>query len=211
MDDCFAATCWVAGHAAEFEGDATRLAVAGDSAGGNLATVVATLARDRGGPSLKHQLLIYPVTAHYTQGTDSYEAFSEGFFLSKEDMIWFWDHYLPRAEDRLDPRAAPLGAKSLAALPPTTIVTAEYDPLRDEAELYAARLRAAGVPVTLLRYDGMIHAFMTLVGAIDRGRVAVDEVVAGLRASFSLSPRVRAATDHFVREYGDLLEYLADK
>jgi acetyl esterase len=186
VDDCHAATCWVAAHASEFDGDPKRLAVAGDSAGGNLATAVALLARDAGGPALKHQLLIYPVTAHYSLGTASYEAFSEGYFLDKADMIWFWDHYLPHAEAPIDERAAPLGARSLAGLPPATIVTAEYDPLRDEAEQYAARLQAAGVPVTLLRYDGMIHAFMTLVGAIDRGRLAIDEVVSSLRASFEI-------------------------
>jgi len=186
VEDCYAATCWVAEHAAEFEGDGSRLAVAGDSAGGNLAAVVAQLARDNGGPALRHQLLIYPVTAHCTQGTASYEAFADGYFLSREDMIWFWRHYAPGYDREIDWRAAPLGARSLAGLPPATIVTAEYDPLRDEAELYAERLRADGVPVTLLRYDGMIHAFMTLVGAIDRGRLAADEAVVGLRASFGI-------------------------
>jgi acetyl esterase len=185
VDDCYAALCWVADHAGEFDGDAGRMAVAGDSAGGNLAAATTLLARDKGGPALRHQLLIYPVTAHYSQGTGSYEAFSEGFFLSRADMIWFWDHYLPNVGEPIDERAAPLAARSLVGLPPATIVTAEYDPLRDEGEQYAARLQAAAVPVTLLRYDGMIHAFMTLVGAIDRGRDAIDEVVAALRASLA--------------------------
>jgi len=164
--------------------DPARIAVAGDSAGGNLAAVVALMARDRGGPKLVHQLLIYPVTdANFETG--SYRANADGYFLTRTDMIWFWNHYAPREEDRRNPYAAPLRAASLHSLPPALVITAEFDPLCDDGETYAARLREDGVPVHLARYDGMIHGFFQMGGVINRGRAAVDEAARALRQAFA--------------------------
>ena len=129
-EDCYAATCWVAEHGATLGIDTQRVAVAGDSAGGNLAAVVALMARDRGGPALRHQLLIYPVTNHAFD-TLSYEENAEGYLLSREMMRWFWSHYLAEPADGDNPLASPLRAEHLADVAPATVITAEYDPLRD--------------------------------------------------------------------------------
>lgn len=180
VDDCYAATVWVAAHAAELGGDPNRVAVGGDSAGGNLATVVARLARDQHGPNLVYQLLIYPV-AEQPGLTPSYEQNANGYDLTREGMIWFWNHYLPDRATWTDPRAAPLRATDLSKLPPALVLTAEYDVLRDEGELYAQRLQEAGVPVRLIRYEGMIHGFVNRAGTIDRARAALDETCAILR------------------------------
>jgi acetyl esterase len=161
VEDSFAATRWIAAHAKELGGDAKRLAVGGDSAGGNLATVVALLARDQGGPAIRYQLLIYPaVTKDFT--LPSMKAYGEGLILTMTGMQWFWNHYLRLPADARDVRASPLLAPSLKGLPPALVAIAEYDVLRDEGEEYAWRLQAAGVPVRLVRYDGMIHAFATM-------------------------------------------------
>jgi len=192
-EDCYAATRWVAEHAATFGGDATRLAVGGDSAGGNLAAVVALMARDRGGPTLVHQLLIYPVTDADFE-TRSYRQNAEGYFLTRADMIWFWNHYAPREEQRRNPYAAPLRAPSLRGLPPAHVVTAEFDPLRDDGDAYAARLREEGVPVQLSRYDGMIHGFVQMGSVVERGRAALDEAALGLRTAFGVDQRSAASS-----------------
>jgi acetyl esterase len=184
LDDCFAATAYVAQHAAEFGADAARLAVGGDSAGGNLAAVVALVARDRGAPSIVHQALIYPVT-NFDFGTPSYSENATGYFLTTATMRWFWDHYLPAAVDGAHPHASPLRAESLAGLPPALVITAEYDPLRDEGEAYAARLGEAGVPVTMYRYDGMVHGFVQMAALVPAGDRAISEVAAALRAAFA--------------------------
>lgn len=182
-EDCHAATRWAVDNAASIGADGARVAVAGDSAGGNLAAVVAQLAKQRGGPALAHQLLIYPVTAHdFT--TPSYEENAEGYFLTRDMMQWFWHHYLERAEDGQDPMAAPLRAKDLSGLPPATVVTAEYDPLRDEGEAYARRLDEAGVPTQAVRYDGVIHGFVSMYEQIDKGREAIEFGCKRLRESF---------------------------
>lgn len=182
-EDCHAATRWAVDNAASIGADGARVAVAGDSAGGNLAAVVAQLAKQRGGPALAHQLLIYPVTAHdFT--TPSYEENAEGYFLTRDMMQWFWHHYLERAEDGQDPLAAPLRAKDLSGLPPATVVTAEYDPLRDEGEAYARRLDEAGVPMQAVRYDGVIHGFVSMYEQIDKGREAIEFGCKRLRESF---------------------------
>lgn len=185
VEDADAAVRWVAAHAAEINADPTRIAVGGDSAGGNLAAVASLLARDRGGPRLACQLLVYPVTDHYDAGMPSYETNANGYYLTRDNMIWFIEQYLAGEHDQTNPLFAPLRAPDLRGLPPALVMTAEYDPLRDEGERYAERLREAGVPVTLTRYDGMIHGFIRLPGAMDRARQAVADAVAGLRAAFA--------------------------
>lgn len=184
-EDAFAAARWVAQNAAALGGDPGRIAVAGDSAGGNLAAAVALMARDRGSPHLAYQLLIYPVT-QYGFDSESYRQYERGCGLSKEEMVWFWDRYLSRAADGKNPYASPLLAESLNHLPPALIVTAECDVLRDEAEAYAARLEAAGVPVRLWRYDGMIHSFIGLAPVVDRGKQALAEIAGQLRSDLSV-------------------------
>jgi acetyl esterase len=176
VDDCITVTRWVHAYAAELVVDPSRLAVAGDSAGGNLAAVVSLAARD-GGPAIAFQLLIYPaVDAHMTAA--SIKENGEGYFLTETDMVWFYGHYAP---DRDDWRASPLLAKDLSGLPPALVITAGYDPLRDEGEAYAERLREAGVPTELVRFDGMIHGFFGMGTQIDEARRAVDLAGATLR------------------------------
>ena len=160
-DDAFAATQWAATHAATFSGDAARLIVSGTSAGGNLAAVVALMARDRGGPALMSQLLIVPVIDHDFE-TPSYRKNAEGYGLTAEAMRWYWKQYLRSDDDGRHPYASPLRAQSLRGLPPALVVTAEFDPLHDEGEAYATRLRAEGVPTTVWHREGMIHGFLGL-------------------------------------------------
>lgn len=180
-DDALAATDWVASHAGALGIDPARVLVGGDSAGGNLATVTAIQARDRGKPVLAGQLLIYPITDHYSAGFASYEANATGYYLTRDAMIWFWNNYAPAEEQALSPLASPLRAQSLWQLPQTLVITAEYDPLRDEGEAYARRLAESGVATKLIRYDGLIHGFIGMTAALDRGREAVAEIVAELR------------------------------
>ena len=184
VDDCYAATQWVAANAAAINGDSSRIAIGGDSAGGNLTAVVAIEAREQGGPPLVFQLLVYPVT-DYSFSTPSYRDNADGYLLTKDSMVWFWDHYLRSEADGQDYRASPLRASDLTGLPPALVITAEYDPLRDEGEAYAARLQESGVSVTCTRYDGMIHGFYGLTAVVDKARKAVEESVAALRASFA--------------------------
>ena len=182
-EDAYAATCWVAEHARELGGDPVRIAVAGDSAGGNLSAVVSLLARDRGGPELAHQMLIYPVTDHSFE-TRSHIDNAEGYLLTRPLMQWFLGHYFSGPTPRSDPRFAVLRVADLSGVPPATVLTAEFDPLRDEGESYAARLRAAGVPVTLTRYDGMIHGFLPQPALFPQAAEAIDAVAAVLRGAF---------------------------
>jgi acetyl esterase len=183
-EDAYAATQWVAANASSIGGDPTRLAVGGDSAGGNLAAVVALMARDRGGPRLLYQVLIYPVT-DAPGATESYRTNGDGYLLTNDAMSWFWNHYTRGAADRENPYAAPLRAGDLRGVPPALVITAEYDPLRDEGEAYARRLQAAGVPVRLSRYDGTIHGFFSMGAVLAQARTAVEEVGAALRGVFS--------------------------
>ena len=189
-EDCYAATRWVSQNAHELGGDPGRIAVGGDSAGGNLATVVCLMARERGGPEIRHQLLLYPVT-NRDFDTVSYIENQEGYLLTREMMIWFWDHYLERAEDGSNPLASPLVAEDLSGLPSTTLVTAEFDPLRDEGEAYARRLEEAGVPVFHHRYDGMFHGFLAMSGIVDRADSAISELGSRLRNAMGRSSRAR--------------------
>lgn len=182
VDDAFAATVWTERHADELGVDAARIAVGGDSAGGNLAAAVTLLARERGGPKIAHQLLIYPVTDHSFE-TPSYHRNAEGFGLTRSQMIWFSQSYLCGAVDAEDPRASPLRATTLRALPPATIVTAGYDPLRDEAEQYAKRLEDEGVAVSVQRYPGMIHGFFGMTATIDEAGRAIRQAGESLAAA----------------------------
>jgi acetyl esterase len=182
VDDCVAATRWVAEHAAELGADPGRLVVIGDSAGGNLAAVVALVARDQGGPPIAYQVLIYPVT-DYAFETPSYIQNADGYLLTRESMRWFWDKYLASPADGGDPRAAPLRASDLSGLPAALVITCEFDPLRDEGEAYAERLRAAGVPVKLHRFDGMLHGFFWMSGVFTQTQELLDEIAAELDAA----------------------------
>jgi acetyl esterase len=184
-EDCYAAMLWVMNNAPLINCDADRVAVAGDSAGGNLAAVVAIMARDSGGRTPIFQLLVYPVTDYYLPGTTSYKENADGYFLTRDDMAWFWHHYLINDADAANPYACPLRAPSLAGLPSALVITAEFDPLRDEGEMYAARLRDAGVTTRLVRYDGMIHGFFSMAGVLEQGRTALALAAAELRSVFA--------------------------
>lgn len=184
LDDCVFATRWIAENAAELNGDAGRLAVGGDSAGGNLAAAAALRIRDEGGPPLCGQLLIYPVTDYYAPGTPSYAENAEGYGLTRDTMRWFWNHYLRDPADAAQPYASPLRASNFGGLPPAFVVTAEYDPLRDEGGLYAEKLRAAGIPSVLSRWAGMNHGFFFWVGLVDKAGEAMAEACAWLRGVF---------------------------
>jgi acetyl esterase len=185
LDDCVFATSWVSEHAAELEGDAGRVVVGGDSAGGNLAAAAALRIRDEGGPALLGQLLIYPVTDYYTPGTPSYRENADGYGLTRDTMVWFWDHYLSDPAEAAEPYASPLRARDLSGLPAALVVTAEYDPLCDEGEYYAAKLRAAGTAATTSRWDGMNHGFFFWVGRVDKAGDAMAESCAWLREIYS--------------------------
>ena len=184
IDDSVAATRWVAEHAEQIGVDPTRLAVGGDSAGGNLAAAVALVLRDEGGPALVHQLLIYPVT-DYNLDTRSYLDNAEGYNLTREAMRFYWRLYLRDESDAEDQRASPLRARHFANLPPAFVLTAEYDPLRDEGRAYAERLRDAGTPTVYRDYSGMIHGFVTSAGVIDQGKQAIRDASAALREAFA--------------------------
>ena len=183
-EDCYAATQWVAGHAAEINADPDSIAVGGDSAGGNLTAVVAQMARDQDGPALAFQLLIYPAT-DFTFDGPSLRENAEGYFLTSDDMDWFTNHYLNSTADRTNPLASPMQADDLSELPPALVITAEYDPLRDEGEAYGQQLQEAGVPVTISRYDGMIHGFLSIEPMTDKGQQARAECAQALRAAFT--------------------------
>ena len=184
-DDAWAATVWAASHAAELGADPERIVVAGDSAGGNLAAVVALQARDAGGPRIAFQYLIYPATDLRPRDWPSYRENGEGYFLELRDMQWFEGHYLGSASDADAWRASPAAASSHAGLPPALIQTAEFDPLRDQGEAYGDLLRAAGVPVRTTRYQGMIHGFVSL-DVLDASKTALDEAATELRAALGL-------------------------
>lgn len=184
VEDCHAGARWVAEHAAELGADATRLAVGGDSSGGNLAAAVALRARDLGGPAIAHQLLVYPNTDHQA-GTPSMRDFADEYFFNPASVRWYWGMYLAAPEDGANPLASPLRADDLSGLPPATVITAGYDPLRDEAELYASKLQAAGVPAEIIRYGAMMHGFFTMVGVLDTAREAVLEAAGRLRAALT--------------------------
>jgi len=177
---CHAVAAWCVEHHAEIGFDPARLAVGGDSAGGNLAAATSLLAAQRGGPDICAQLLVYPMIDRIVQHPSMREN-AEGYLLTASRIEWFWRQYLPDAE-RESPLASPLHAADLAGQPPAVVVTAALDPLRDEGEAYAERLRGAGVPVTATRYDGLIHGFFVMGGFSAGARAAVDETIAAFGA-----------------------------
>lgn len=160
-EDLYAAVAWAAEHIAELGQDPDALLVGGDSAGGNLAAVAALMARDRGGPGLAGQLLLYPVIAADFD-TASYRQFGRGYYNPLPALQWYWNLYVPRASDRTNPYASPLHADDLSGLPPTVAVVAGHDPLRDEGLAYVEALRSAGVPVVQRYFEGAVHGFMTM-------------------------------------------------
>jgi acetyl esterase len=185
LEDCLAAVRWLRASAADLGVDRDRLAVAGASSGGTLAAATALRARDEGGPALRYQVLLYPALDP-RMATGSYAEHAEDPFLSRDEMAWYWDRYLgsdPGA--RSDPSAAPALAANLRGLPPGLIVTAENDPLRDEAEGYAERLNAAGVPTTLVRVAGMVHGFVSMDRSLDAARDTVALVGSAVSAALA--------------------------
>jgi acetyl esterase len=185
-DDCLAATRWAAAHAAGFGGDPGRMALAGDSAGANLAAVTAIRLRDEGGPPVAALLLMYPVTDHYGAGSRSYFECGSGPGLTADTMRWFWDHYLSDASEADHPFASPNRLENLQGLPPTYVFTAGHDPLRDEGETFARRLVEAGVPSTCVRYPDMNHGFAKWADRIDRADEALDAACSWLRRMLDL-------------------------
>ncbi|MCY3569655.1 MAG: alpha/beta hydrolase [Chloroflexi bacterium] len=180
-EDCYAATRWVAENASEIGGDGARLAVCGDSAGGNLSAVVSQMARDRGGPAIAAQVLHVPVTDH-NYSYPSYTENAEGMLLTRASMVWFWDHYLNSDADGQEAYASPLKAADLSGLPPALVQTAEYDPLRDEGEAYGAALEAAGTEVSVHRYDGVVHDPFMMFAVIPTGVECLKEAAAFINA-----------------------------
>jgi len=184
-EDCYAATAWIAAHGRELGVDTSRLAVGGDSAGGNLSAVVSILARDRGGPKIALQLLIYPAVDMAFSSYPSARENGSGFGLETADADYFTRYYAPEASQHGDVRLSPIGAASHAGLPPALIQTAEFDPLRDQGPAYAAKLRAAGVAATCTCYDGMIHGFYQFGPEWPARIQAVAEAGAALRRALA--------------------------
>jgi len=180
-DDCMSALRWIASNGASLGGDPSRIAVGGDSAGGNLSAVVAVQARDEG-LSLRYQLLVYPVT-DCTMSAASYEENGEGYLLTADTMDWFIGNYLGGGADPKDPRVSPLFTENLEGVAPALVITAEFDPLRDEGEAYAERLRDAGVGVELQRFDGQVHSFFCLETITPAAAEAVDLAVNRVKAA----------------------------
>jgi len=185
LEECYAVLEWVADHGADNGLDAARIAIAGDSVGGNMTAALTLMAKERSGPSLVAQLLFYPVTdANFD--TDSYREFATGYFLRRDAMRWFWDQYTTEEAQRDEITASPLRASTeqLAGLPPALVVTAEADVLRDEGEAYGRKLRAAGIDVTATRYEGVIHDFVMLnaLRETNGASAAIDQAIGFLRA-----------------------------
>ncbi len=184
VHDAWAATRWVVAHAAELGGDPARVAVGGDSAGGNLSAVVCHLAKREGGPKLAYQLLIYPGT-DLTGSMPSHKTLGQGYRLTAELLDWFMKHYFSQGGDRHQLIASPLFADDFTELPPAYILTAGYDPLKDEGGAYADKLSKAGVEAVHVEYEGMIHGFITMGGVVDTATEALEACGAALRQAFA--------------------------
>jgi len=181
LDDAWTATRWVSDNAADLGIDQMKIGVGGDSAGGTLAAVVARKARDFG-LAIAVQLLIYPIMSH-DFNTPSYSLFSDGYLLSREAMIWYWKQYVGESDMSMDPDASPSAERDLRRLPRAIVITAEADPLRDEAEAYAQRLFISTVETEGYRYDGMVHGFLRMTGMVERSNQAIDEICESLQAA----------------------------
>ncbi|WP_373088755.1 alpha/beta hydrolase [Sneathiella sp.] len=184
VNDAYAALNWCVDHIADYDGDASRIAVGGDSAGGNLSAVVCLVAREEKTYMPKFQWLIYPGT-DMRMNSRSHETFADGYFLTRSLMTYFRKHYLQNPDDKMDWRASPLLAVSLAGLPPALVQTAGFDPLQDEGKAYAERMKKEGSNAHLTHYAGMLHGFINLGGVIDQASNCIDEGVAALRKAFS--------------------------
>ena len=184
VDDALEAYQWVCDHGHELDGDVTRLAIAGDSAGGNVAAVTAHGIRDEGDTAPLLQVLIYPVLDG-TPERPSHHEFAEGMLLTRGNILWFYAHYMNQPEDVLDPRFSPILAEDLTGLAPTLLIVAGHDPLRDEGIAYAERLKSAGIKVDLSNYEGMVHGFLSFADAVDQGKKAIEEVADALRKVFA--------------------------
>lgn len=183
-EDAYAATQWVMANAGEFNGDVARVAVVGESAGGNLAAVTTLMARDRGGMMPVYQVLVYPITQVVDFDTPSYVENAEAAPLNRAGMMWFAGHYLPNEADRSNPYVSPLLAEDLSGLPPATIITAQIDPLRSDGEEYAARLQEAGVSVVYQNYEAVTHEFFGMTAVLEEARQAVALAAEGLATAF---------------------------
>lgn len=183
VEDAWSATTWIAEHMQELGGDPARLAVGGDSAGGNLAAVVALRARRRMAPNLSLQLLIYPVTDHDFE-TPSYMRNAVGYLLTREAMRWYWDNYVPDVSQRDNPDASPLRATDLSGVAPAVVLTCEYDPLLDEGEAYARRLADAGVPTSCRRHEGLIHGVVRMPKITPRAWELINDSARALRKAY---------------------------
>ncbi len=183
-EDAYAATAWVARHAQELGGDPTRIAIGGDSCGGNLTAVVALMAREHTSPPLVFQMLLYPCTDYEFERPSCLEN-AKGYYLTLDAMRWFWMHYLKSSADAAHPHASPLRARDLSNLPPALVITAEFDPLRDQGEAYAMRLLEANVPVTYRCYDGMFHCFLSFAKELEQTQAGLREVIEALRSAFT--------------------------
>ncbi len=186
FDDCWASLLWTVEHADELDVDSTRLGLVGDSAGGNLAAAIALHARDRGGPSIAFQGLIYPAVEHGWDTGSAHEN-AEGYLLQRESMRWFWNHYVPDKSVVDDYRVSPLRAHDHSGLPPAFIATAEFDPLRDDGRAYHAALHEAGVPVTYVEYEGMIHGFYWMQGVADGAKRLHEDLAEAVRGALHSS------------------------
>jgi acetyl esterase len=183
VDDSYAALEWVGAHLTEIAGADVPIIVGGDSAGGNLAAIMAQRSRDRGGPPIALQALVYPVTDANLDNA-SYTNDENQLLLSRESMVWFWDHYLPEVERRTEIDASPSRAADLSGLPPAIVITAEYDVLRDEGEAYADRLAASGVAVDRHRHSGQMHGFFTLL-MVPGHEEAIEQIAATIDTHLS--------------------------
>jgi acetyl esterase len=183
VEDCYTALLWAVSHAGEIGGDPARLAVCGDSAGGNLAAAVALMARDRNGPRLSLQILAYPVI-DASCDTGSHRRFGDELNLTSAEVRWCWRQYLPPGDDGSHPYASPIRAASLAGLPPALVIGPEYDPLVDEGKAYADALAAAGVPTTYAHFPGMIHSLLAYSAALPPAEQAFAQIAEALREAF---------------------------
>ena len=185
LQDCYAALQWTVEHASELHGEKNRIAVGGDSAGGNLAAAVALMARDQNGPKIAYQILIFPVIDNNFD-TRSYQEFGKNHFVTRNQMIYYWNQYLNNPDEANNPYVAPGKAKNLTRLPPALVVLADFDPLYDEGDSYAKRLQQAGVPVTLLTYPSF-HGFTLMYNQLDLGQKAMHEIAQHLKNALSVS------------------------